>query len=195
MKRLFLVHGWGGSSIEERYQRLKEELESNGFKVHLLDMPDTENPKMQAWVSYLVKNVKTPDKDTYFVGNSIGCQTILCYLETLPEKTKVGGAVFSAGWFNLKPIILSEGPEVVEMATLWLQTPINFKKILQHCNNFTAIFSDDDPYVPLSDKDIFKKELGAKIIVEKKKGHFPGYDKGKRFCVVAEEILNISNNV
>ncbi len=189
MKRLFLVHGWEGSPEEERYQMLKRELESNCFKADVLEMPDTSNPKIQAWVPYLAKNVKTPDKDTYFVGNSIGCQTILRYIESLPEKAKIGGVVFSAGWFNLKPIILSEGPEIVEMATPWLETPINFKKVLNHTTKFTAIFSDDDPYVPLSDKDIFKKELGAKIIVEKKKGHFPGYDRGKKLSVVAEEIL------
>jgi hypothetical protein len=31
--------------------------------------------------------------------------------------------------------------------------------------------SDNDPYVPLSDFDIFKKELSAKIIVEHNKEH------------------------
>ena len=188
-KRLFLIHGWEGSSLEERYQKLELELEKLDFKVHLLDMPDTAHPKIQTWVSYLKKQVKSPDENTYFVGNSVGCQTILRYLETLPEKAKVGGVVFSAGWFTLKLIIFEEGPEVVAISKPWLETPINFKKILTHTSDFTAIFSDDDPFVPLSDARLFKDKLKAKIIIEKNKGHFPGYEKGKKLSVIAEEIL------
>ena len=65
-------------------------------------MPNTNSPKIEKWVGFLEKNIKSADTDTYFIGHSIGCQTILRYLERLPESTKVGGVVFVAGWFNLK---------------------------------------------------------------------------------------------
>ncbi|MCL6500608.1 MAG: histidine kinase dimerization/phosphoacceptor domain-containing protein, partial [Candidatus Pacearchaeota archaeon] len=45
------------------------------------------------------------------------------------------------------------------------------KKTLQ---KIIAIFSDNGPLVPLNDSKTLKKKLGAKIIVEKKRGHFDG---------------------
>ena len=36
---------------------------------------------------------------------------------------------------------------------------------------FVAIFSDNDPFVPLSEEKLFKSELGAQIIVLHGKGH------------------------
>ena len=39
MKRLFIVHGWGGSPFEPFFQNLKRELESEELEVNILDMP------------------------------------------------------------------------------------------------------------------------------------------------------------
>src|SRR3989344_8188293 len=128
MKRLFIIHGWGGSPDEELHKYLKKELSKENFEVYFPEMPNTEEPKINEWVSHLKKTVQTPDKSTYFLGHSIGCQAILRYIESLPENTKVGGAIFLAGWFNLKNLESSEE----EIAKPWLETPINCKKILKH---------------------------------------------------------------
>lgn len=61
-------------------------------------MPHTDHPKMQAWVRHLKKVVGTPDKDCYFVGHSLGCITILLYLESLHGNQEVGGVVLVAGF-------------------------------------------------------------------------------------------------
>lgn len=180
MKRLFIVHGWGGSPNEIFYQLIKRELELSGWKVFPLKMPNPDNPQIDPWVSELSKAATNPDKDTYFYGHSVGCQTILRFLQALPDNTEVGGAVFSAGWINIKPETYEmEGEEETkEIVTPWLEAQLDFKKIKQHCKKFTAIFSDNDPYVPLSDKDIFEKELSAKTSVEHNRDHFPGTDSG-----------------
>jgi len=164
------MHGWGGSPKETRFLRLKKELESRDYKVEVPEMPDTEHPKIDAWVSKLREIVGEVDEKTYFVDHSIGCQTIMRYLESLPENVKVGGVIFVAGWVNL---ILKEIEKegVMEIAKPWLETPLNWAKITKHTKNFIAIFSDDDQYVPLSDTKIFKEKLGAEIIVLKGKGH------------------------
>ena len=95
MKRVFIVHGWGGRGNEAWIPWLKKESEKNGFEVHALSMPNPDNPTIENWVGYLSKNVHQPDAETYFVGRSIGCQTTLRYLETI--NVVVGGAVFVAG--------------------------------------------------------------------------------------------------
>jgi len=185
-KRVFIIHGWGGNPDEAWMPWLKKKLEKKNIEVYSLPMPNAENPTIGEWVSFLSEQVGEPDKNTYFIGGSIGCQTILRYLETLEDK-KVGGAVFVAGWFNLKGL----DEEDIEIAKPWIETPINFEKILKTTNKFAAIFSDNDPYVPIEDSEIFKEKLGAKIIIEHNKGHFSGEDNITELPIALEELVKI----
>src|SRR3989338_6493172 len=90
-KRAFIIHGWDGYPDEGWFPWLKAELEKNGFQVHVPAMPESAEPKIETWVSHLSKAVGDVDENTYFVGHSIGCQTILRFLESLPADKKVGG--------------------------------------------------------------------------------------------------------
>jgi len=193
MKRVFIVHGWEGSPKEPMIAWLRTELESKGFEAHAPEMPNTEKPKIEEWIPYLNQKVQTPDNNTYFIGHSIGCQAILRYLETLSLEINVGGIVLIAPWMNLdKKTIEEEGEEVVEIAKPWMETPINWEEVGLHSDNFTCIFSDNDQYVPLSDKDIFEKNLGAKIIIENNKGHFNEEDGIVSLPLASDIILEMS---
>jgi len=61
--------------------------------------------------------------------------------------------------------------------------------VKNYCPNITAIFSENDPFVPLGDKDIFSEKLGAKIIVEKGQGHFTEDDGVTEMPEVLEYIF------
>jgi len=172
MRRVFIVHGWGGSPEEKIHEWLKRELQKKNFEVVVPKMPSPENPIIEKWVSHLVELVNFPNEETFFFGHSIGCQTIMRYLEKLPRKIKVGGCVFLAPWVNLLESSYENPKEEKEIARPWLTTPINWQKVKIHTNKFTCIFSDNDFCVPLSDKEIFRKKLNSKIIVEHNKGHF-----------------------
>ena len=173
MKKVYLIHGWGGNSRGGWFDWLREELEERGINVYAFDMPETNSPKISKWVSFLETNIKIKgiDDETYFVGHSVGCQAIMRFLEKLPENIKIKGCVFVAGWFNLKEEA-SEDEEDREIARPWIETSIDFEKIKNRCDNFLAIFSDNDPYVPLSDKEIFKEKLNAEIIIKNNQEHF-----------------------
>ena len=168
MKKVYMIHGWGGSSKDNWFPWLKEELEKKNTKVIIFDMPDTDKPKIEIWVKYLEEKIKDADENTYFIGHSIGCQTIIRFLEKLHKNKKVAGCLFVAPWFNL----INMEPEEIEIAHPWINSKIHFDRVLEHCDNFLAIFSTDDPFVPLTEVEIFKEKLGAKIIIEKNKGHF-----------------------
>ncbi|MBS3070839.1 alpha/beta hydrolase [Candidatus Pacearchaeota archaeon] len=174
MKKIYLIHGWGGSSEGGWFDWLKSELEKKGFKVKAFDMPDTENPKIENWVGFLKENISPEeiDEETYFIGHSIGCQTIMRFLEKLHKHKRIGGCVFVAGWFKL----MNLGSEELKIAHPWENTLIDFERVLDHCDNFLAIFSDNDPYVHLDEAEKFKDFLGAKIIIKKKQGHFTDED-------------------
>lgn len=170
MKKVYLIHGWGGSSEEVWFDWLKQELPKKGFEVEAFDMPNTNSPKIEEWVKYLEKNIADEDigERTFFVGHSIGCQTIMRFLEKLHKHKKVGGCVFVAGWFDL----INLEPEEMEIAHPWINSKIHFDRVLDHCNNFLAIFSNNDPYVHLDEIDKFKEGLGAKIIIKHGEEHF-----------------------
>lgn len=187
MKRVFIIHGWEGFPEEGWFPWLKQELEAKGFAVQVPAMPDTETPVIEAWVAKLKEVVGTPDEHTYFVGHSIGCQAIMRYLQTI--NAKIGGVLFVGGWVNLLPASFEEeGAEAI--ARPWLDTPLDWDKLKQH--TFIAIFSDNDPFVPVADAKLFEEKLGATTIKVEKKGHFSGRDGIKKLSVVLDELLNMA---
>ncbi len=182
MKRVFLIHGWEGSPGKNWFVWMKKELEQRGFNVIALAMPDSTNPKRDAWVSHLAETVGAPNEETYFIGHSLGCITILRYLETLQENQKIGGAVLVAGFgHNLE----YEGYK--NELSSFFQTPVDWEEIKKHCNKFIAIHSEDDPYVPIKHNALFQEKLGAKSIVEHGRGH---YDD-KEYPTILDAFLSI----
>ena len=190
--RVIIVHGWEGHPEEGWFPWLKYELEKRGFEVKVPQLPDADKPRIQNWVPALAKAVGTPDEKTFLVGHSMGCQTIARYLEKLQEDVKIGGAVFVAGFFK-RLTNIEDDPDVQEIAKHWLAAPLDFKKVKQHLNKSIAIFSDDDPYVPLDNQDYFRDKLGSKIIVEHKQGHFSGSTGTSRIPSVLEAVLKLSS--
>ena len=168
-------------------------LVERNFVVAVPDMPNTNEPRIKDWVSNLAKVVGKPDKDTYFVGHSIGCQTILRYLEGINENVVVGGAVFIAGWFHLIKNSL-ETKEEEEIANEWTDTPINFESVRKHLKTSTACFSDNDPFVSISESKVFEKELGSKIIIHPKRGHFRLEDGISELHVALNEVLKMARD-
>ena len=190
VKRVFVVHGWEGSPESDWFPWLKWELKKRKFIVEVPAMPDSDAPKIEAWINFLMKKVGKVDQETYFVGHSIGCQAILRYLEKLPGETQIGGCIFVAGWFSLQGL---ETQEEEEVAKPWLETKIDFAKIKRHTKNFVAIFSDNDPFVPYKENSkIFKEKLGAKILLEQGKEHFDGAGCVTELPVVLAEVLTMT---
>ncbi len=174
MKRIFIVHRWDGTPESDWYHWLKKELEKKGFEVLIPEMPDTSKPKIDVWVSHLKKLVGKLDKDTYFVGHSIGCQTIMRFLEKENYNSKVGKVVFVASWFKLDNL---EDEEVKAIAKPWIDTSIEFNKVKQKISKLVVFLSNNEPYGFVEyNSEIFKDELGAKVVIEKEKGHFTEED-------------------
>lgn len=170
MKRIFIVHGWGGNPEELLHKLLKGKFSKIGFEVVAPKMPDTNKPKIVDWVSHLNKVVINPDVKTYFIGHSIGCQAIMRYIETLPEKQKIGGCIFIAGWFDLENL---EDEEEERIAKPWIEKPINFNKIKKIARKISVYISSNEYYGCIEQNSkIFKEKLGAKVIIEENMGHF-----------------------
>ncbi len=176
-KRVILVHGWGGNPQNHWFPSVSRELQDKGFQVDVPEMPNTDKPNVNDWVNKIKEVVPKPNLDTFFIGHSLGCQAILRYIESLNGVTPVGKIVFVAPWLG--------NPNII-------QEPISFETVKRHITSLTAIFSDNDDIVNLSDKEIFKTLFNAKIIVEHNKGHFCGEDGVNDFPLIVKEITSNS---
>src|SRR5947207_2223318 len=113
MTRVFIVHGWGDKPGDHWMPWLKGQLELNGFTVAAPAMPYTEAPVIGAWTSHLNREVGKTGEAAYYVGHSIGCQTIIRHLEQLPGARRLLGygtsdalppsPRWSHGWHRFAP--------------------------------------------------------------------------------------------
>lgn len=159
-----IVHRWSGKPDMDWYPWLKVELEKLDYTVTVPTMPDTDYPRIEPWVATLTHNAQESG-DLLLIGHSVGCQTILRYLENTDLEVD---AVFVAGWFKLMGLEL----ESVEIARAWEETPIDYGKVRPKLRRSVAMFSRDDPYVPLSNTVPFRDKVGATIIELDSYGHF-----------------------
>jgi predicted alpha/beta hydrolase family esterase len=187
-KRIFIVHGWAMSSTDGWYPWLAKNLKDIGFSAEVPEMPDTDNPKIETWVSHIQKIVGQCDEDTFFVGHSIGCQAIMRYFEKLSSEERAEGAIFVAPWLTLSNI---EGQEERMISSPWINTPVDFEKVRNNAKKFICIFSDNDPYVPLKNVELFSKKLGAEVVMEKGKGHFAREDRITELGTAMDALLKI----
>lgn len=170
--RIFLIHGWGGNPNIDWFPWAKKELEQKGYEVIVPEMPDPDYPKIEPWVSKLKEVVGEIRKDDIFVGHSIGCQTVERYLQTLSKNTKLDKVVLIAPWVTLTKRTFEEMGENEEVVKDWYSEPIDYEKI-RNMAKWTAVLSDDDPFVNYEDNyKVYKDKLNAEIILKNKQGHF-----------------------
>lgn len=186
MKKAIIIHCWEGYPEYCWYPSVKKELENKGFEVVVPVFPDTDLPKLDKWLPKLKEVIGEPDEDIYLIGHSIGCITILRYLESLSEGQKIGGAVFVAGYI---------GNLGFDELKNFFTTSVNFEEIKKHCDKFVAIHSDNDPYVSLEHGDTFKDKLNAELVIKHNMGHFSGEIEDEKSCTelpdVVEAIIKI----
>lgn len=178
-KRVVIVHCWEGYPDYCWYPQTKKELEEKGFKVLVPEMPETDLPKLSAWLPKLQEVIGTPDENLYLVGHSAGAITIMRFLENLSDNQKVGGIVFVAGF--------TDDLGYKELSNFF-EKPIDFEKIRQRAKHFVAIHSDNDPYVDVKFGDIFREKLGAEVVIKNNMGHFSGEVGNEESCTSLPDV-------
>lgn len=191
MNKIYLVHCWDGQKDDGWYPWIDKKVVDENNKVIRFNMPNTENPKIEEWISELDNQVEELSENTYFIGHSIGCQTILRYLET-KNIDKIGGILFVAPWLDLLPEAIAD-EESYNTAYPWINTPINFDKIKKITNNITCIFSDNDYFVSINQEKEFKKLLNTKTIIVNNKGHISKEDNVFELDEIYNSLLDIIN--
>ena len=165
-KKVIFVHGYGIAAPlepEDWPSTLGRELERNGFSFELLRMPEATCPQVQEWLTFLDKKNISVNEDTYFVAHSLGCITTVRFLESLPAEKVAGGCVFVSGFCSLPQIPLLKE---------FCNSPLDFAKAKKQAQEFVSVISDDDRIIPPALSQELAEKLGARVVVEHKRGHF-----------------------
>lgn len=179
-----MIHGWEDGPASHFWPWLRSQFQNQEIEIIQPQMPDTNVPIIDKWVSHLSELVGTVDENTYFVGHSIGCQTIMRYLDS--QDNKSGGSVFVAGWFNLENL---ENEDIKEIAKPWLNDPINFDHIKNLINPLKVFLSSDEIFGCVQEnKKIFEEKLGAEVVILNERGHFTSKEMPEALSVLKEII-------
>lgn len=113
-------------------------------------------------------------KDVYFVGHSLGCITVLRYLEQINQT--IGGVVLVAG----VPLL----PQLDEFTA----QPLNSSHLRQQIKQRCVIAADNDATIPFALTETLSQQLNARFLTVKDGGHFLLSEGFDTLPVVQEEL-------
>lgn len=165
MKKVFLIHGFGGTPNGGWRPWLMGELAQNGVYACALTMPNPKNPVPAAWVDEIRRHVESSARDEiYLVGHSLGVPAILRFIESSKAK-------------NIRGMVLVAGPAFKtnkSKVSHFLNQTFKFEYILKNVRHITIIHGEDDRSVSVEQGEFLAKELQARFIRIKKGGHLNG---------------------
>ncbi|ADG93246.1 protein of unknown function DUF1234 [Arcobacter nitrofigilis DSM 7299] len=185
IKNVYIIHGYGASAEHHWFPWLKKELEKKDTNVVILNLPAPNSPNSNEWSNALKEQIKIIDKNSYFIAHSLGCISLLKFLEALPNSTKIGGYILVSG-FNAPLFILKE-------LDAFLKPTIDYEKLKNISSNRVVISSKDDSIVPFNLSNNLSNSLDAKLLVEEKGGHFLETDGFEEFPLVLNEFNKFLN--
>lgn len=147
---------------------LKEQLESDGYKVWLPELPKAWAPNIQTYWNFL-KDFDF-NEQTIIIGHSSGAAAILGVLQRLPAGIKINKAILVAGFYR------DQGWNCDKLFDL----EIDFEKIKNAAKKIELIWSPNDPYIAKEQTDYLAENLGVEPVIIPNSGHF-NLEYGERF--------------
>ncbi len=194
MKKIFIIHGFGGIPNAGWIPWLMKELAKKGIYACALPMPDSQKPVVSRWteeISHAINN--SLEDEIFLVGHSLGATAVLKYLEKIETNKKISGVLLISGLMSpLDPENLKSGYRAIDS---FVVPEINFEKIKNKSNKFVVLHSMDDPAVPFFHAEKISDALNCKLVKVEQGGHF--YILSQPICYelpraleIIEEILN-----
>lgn len=186
MRTVFIFHGTAGSPEGNWFPWLKEELEKRGCRVFVPEFLTPDGQSLASWLEVLKDYDQFINKETIFIGHSLGGLFLLRVLERL--KHSVYAAFFVAAPVGVRPILFYESDYRFSGFSF------DWSAIKSKAKHFTVFHSDNDPYVCLANGEKLAKELGANLIFIPNAGHLnaeSGYTRFDKLLQEMDKILNL----
>ena len=150
-KNVLIIHGYDTESEFDAdgcfYPWLKGELEYNGFKVDLPNLPDQKSPNMSKYMEYLLENTQ---KEDIVIGHSLGAPTALKFVESIDYKIK--SLYLISGFIDCN---FYEGDEDTKGLSDFCNWTFNFDKIRNNVDRIYILRPNNDTSItPEQTKDM-----------------------------------------
>lgn len=163
-RRVIIVHGFNASPEAHWFPWLRDELAAEGIDVSIVSLPRSSSPDASDWEAAVAAELGVPDAQTWLVGHSLGCITILRVLAALPTPWTLGGLALVAGF---------TGPlESIPELDTYLESDVDVERIAPSIRTPVVFRSDDDAAVPAATTDALAHRLATTSIVIPGAGHF-----------------------
>ena len=188
MKKILIVHGFGGIPNAGWLPWLMEELAKKNIYACALPMPDSKKPVVSKWIEEINHAVENaPEDEIFLVGHSLGATAVLKYLESVSENKKISGVVLVSGLIS--PLDPENSTSVYRAIDSFVVPPLDFEKVKNKAEKFSVFHSIDDPAVPFSHAERISNALNCKLVKLEKGGHF--FILAQPICYEIPELLEL----
>lgn len=164
-KKIIIIHGYTSSPEKNWFPWLKSQLELLGASVIVPKMPNSQDPDPECWLQHLNGYQIDIDKNTFFIGHSLGCVTLLRFLATQDiNPCKIGGYILVSGFTNEQETL----PELKSHTDVTLD--YNYLKSISDIR--ISIISLDDKIVSPDSSRKLANLLDTDILTFENAGHF-----------------------
>ncbi len=184
MKKVYLIHGYGGEPNGGWRPWLMGKLAKKDIWACALAMPMSDEPKKDEWIAEMKRVIGKPNEDIFLVGHSLGVSAILNYLQSLDSEV-VGGAILVSGPIHVL------GDDKYRAIDHFMNKDFNFEYIKNVCKNFCVIHGDNDVTVPFSHAVELSNNLNCQLITIKNGGHLNGSSGWYELPEAYETILKM----
>lgn len=184
-KRLYIVHGYDASPKSHWFVWLQNELNKFNVQTQILTMPTPAKPRLNEWLETLKNEIKFEGR-TYLIGHSLGCPTILNFLQRYAKSGEVSGVLLVSGL--AKPL---KGFEILDE---FMDGGFDFELLKTLVKYRAVIAAKDDYIVPFELTKELSQSLDAAFYEVQKGGHFLDRDGFSSFDLaleVAKKMMNL----
>ncbi|EAM0196211.1 serine hydrolase family protein [Campylobacter coli] len=168
-KQIYIVHGYDSDENYGFLPSVAKNLKAKNHEVLLLSFPNAFSPKL--------------DENTFFITHSLGGVAVLDFLNSLDERTKIGGVIMVAPF--------DEPLAKLPILNDFIKPKLDYKKLDNMIIHKIIISAKDDKVVPTWMSENLAKKLNAKFIRTPNGGHFMESEGFKDLPLVIEELERI----
>ncbi|HZL07770.1 MAG TPA: alpha/beta fold hydrolase [Candidatus Dormibacteraeota bacterium] len=162
MKTVLIIHGFGGHAGIHWQQWLSNQLEAQGHKVLMPDMPEPDHPDRKVWLEATRQTLAGVNLGQLtIVGHSLGVVTALDFIEQ--ADSQVNRLLSVAGFAK------DYGSE--EIGYFLSERIIDFESVKDKLRWAAVIYGDNDPRVPQAALKYLADSLGVQPVIVPNGGH------------------------
>lgn len=178
-----IVHGYTASPADHWFPWLRRVLAQAGIETRIHAMPDSARPRPEAWRAHLAQEIGVPGTRDILLGHSLGCITLLHYLQQLSEPASAGGLILVAGFDQVLPGL----PELEP----FVRPAYDPDKIRRIAPRRISIASRDDGVVPYPFSVALAERIGSSLYAVEHGGHFLGREGFTELPLVRDQVLQL----